>query len=96
MSRSGKMVNRRSFLGNMLALGPALSISAFAPLSARGTSPAHGYLPKYFTKEEWAFLNAACGRLIPRDENGPSAAELGVPEFIDREMEGAFGHAANW
>jgi gluconate 2-dehydrogenase gamma chain len=22
--------------------------------------------------------------------------ELGVPEFIDREMEGAFGHAANW
>jgi gluconate 2-dehydrogenase gamma chain len=22
--------------------------------------------------------------------------ELGVPEFIDREMDGAFGHAANW
>jgi gluconate 2-dehydrogenase gamma chain len=96
MSRSGKIVSRRSFLGNMLALGSALSISAYAPLSAQGTVPAQGYSPKYFTKEEWAFLNAACGRLIPRDDNGPGAAELGVPEFIDREMEGAFGHAANW
>jgi gluconate 2-dehydrogenase gamma chain len=34
--------------------------------------------------------------LIPADENGPGAVELGVLEFIDREMDGAFGHAAHW
>jgi len=96
MSRSGKIISRRSFLGNMLALGPALSMSPYASLSAQGRILAQGYSPKYFTKNEWVFLNASCARLIPRDENGPGAAELGVPEFIDREMEGAFGYAANW
>ena len=47
----------------------------------------------YFSWEEWAFLWAACARLIPTDENGPGAVELGVPEFIDREMDGGFGQA---
>ena len=42
------------------------------------------------------FINAACARLIPDDESGPGAVETGVPEFIDRQLEGAFGHAARW
>ena len=96
MSQTGKWVSRRSFLGKLFALGPALTLSAYAPLAARGAVPAPGYAPKFCTKAEWAFLNAACERLIPRDENGPGAADLGVPEFIDRELEGAFGHATTW
>ena len=80
----------------MIALVPTLSIAACAPLSALRTPPSQAYSPGYFTGEEWDFLHAACARLIPADENGPGAVELGVPEFIDREMEGAFGHAANW
>jgi len=96
MSRSEKSPTRRDFLRNMIALVPTFSIAACAPLSALRTSPAQAYSPRYFNREEWDFLHAACARLIPADENGPGAVELGVPEFIDREMEGAFGHAANW
>ena len=96
MSRSEKSSSRRDFLRKMIALVPTFSIAACAPLSVLTTSPAQAYSPRYFTWEEWAFLHAACARLIPTDENGPGAVELGVPEFIDREMDGAFGHAANW
>jgi len=70
-----------------------ITITSASPLR---TSPTQAYSPSYFTWEEWAFLHVACARLIPTDENGPGAVELGVPEFIDREMDGAFGHAANW
>jgi gluconate 2-dehydrogenase gamma chain len=96
MSRSEKSFSRRDFLCKTIALVPTFSIAACLPLSAFGTSPAQAYSPRYFTWEEWAFLHAACTRLIPPDENGPGAVELGVPEFIDREMEGPFGHAAKW
>lgn len=80
----------------MAALVPTVSFAACAPFSALRTSPVQAYSLRFFTGEEWAFLQAACARLIPADENGPGAVELGVPEFIDREMDGAFGHAANW
>ncbi|MGZ3494162.1 MAG: gluconate 2-dehydrogenase subunit 3 family protein, partial [Thermodesulfobacteriota bacterium] len=96
MRRSEKSFSRRDFLRKMIALVPTFSIAACAPHSALTTSPAQAYSPRYFTREEWAFLQAACARLIPTDENGPGAVELGVPGFIDREMDGAFGHAANW
>ena len=96
MSKSEEASSRRNFVFKMLALVPTFSIPACAPLSALRTSPAQAYSPRCFTWEEWAFLHAACARLIPADENGPGAVELGVPEFIDREMDGAFGHAANW
>lgn len=96
--RSEKSASRRIFLRNMIALVPTISIAACAPLSftTLQIAPSQAYSPKYFTREEWVFLHAACARLIPADENGPGAVELGVPEFIDREMDGAFGHAANW
>jgi len=96
MSISEKSSSRRDFLRTMVALVPTFSIAACAPLSAVMKSPAKTYSPRYFTGEEWTFLQAACARLIPKDGNGPGAVELGVPDFIDREMEGAFGHAANW
>jgi gluconate 2-dehydrogenase gamma chain len=87
--------SRREFLRTMIAVVP-VSMAACAPFSALRISTEKAYSPKYFTREEWAFLLAACARLIPADENGPGAVELGVPEFIDREMDGAFGHGANW
>ena len=96
LNRAGKLVSRRTFLGHLAALAPALSITAYAPLLAKGPGIGPDPAPGFFTREEWTFLNAACGRLIPRDGNGPGAADLGVPAFIDRELEGAFGHAANW
>ena len=96
MKESEKSSSRRDFLCTLVALVPTVSIAACAPLSTLTTFPAPAYLPRYFTGEEWAFLHAACARLIPTDDNGPGAVELGVPEFIDREMDGAFGHAATW
>ena len=55
-----------------------------------------GYAPTYFNAEEWRFIEAACARLIPKDDNGPGALEAGVPEFIDRQMEAAYGHGSLW
>jgi gluconate 2-dehydrogenase gamma chain len=104
MSSSENSSSRRDFLCKIIALVPTVSIAAYLPFSSIQTSsaqaqvniPTQGYLPRYFNRGEWVFLHAACARLIPTDENGPCAVELGVPEFIDREMEGPFGHAANW
>ena len=96
MNGPEKSPSRRDFLRKMIILAPTITLAACAPISALKPSTEQAYSPRYFTPEELAFLNAACECLIPADENGPGAAELGVPEFIDREMAGAFGHAANW
>lgn len=103
-----KLAGRRDFLFKTIALVPATSLAACKPsqtpaLSSEATTtsspqkaPASAYLPKFFTAEEWAFINVACAHLIPNDETGPGAVDAGVPEFIDRQLEGAFGHAARW
>jgi gluconate 2-dehydrogenase gamma chain len=96
MSKIVPSYSRRDILSKMMVLVPTLSIASCTILPALRTSPPPGKSPRYFTLEEWAFLCAACARLIPTDANGPGAVELGVPEFIDREMDGAFGHAATW
>jgi gluconate 2-dehydrogenase gamma chain len=96
MDKSQKPESRRGFLGVIAAVIPALSIASCAPFSALKHVTAKIDRHRFFTEEEWAFLNAACGRLIPADDSGPGAVELAVPEFIDREMDGLFGHAVTW
>lgn len=59
-----------------------------------GPIPPQGY--SYFTPTEISFLEAAVSRLIPNDELGPGAKEAGVPLFIDQQMAGPYGRAANW
>ncbi|GGB14167.1 hypothetical protein GCM10011324_25370 [Allosediminivita pacifica] len=44
----------------------------------------------FFTEEERAFVTAAVDRLIPADDY-PSASELGVVDFIDHQLAGAYG-----
>jgi hypothetical protein len=68
MNRSEKSSSRRDFLRRRLALVPTFSLATCAPLSALRTFPRQAYSPRYFTWEEWAFLHAACARLIPLDE----------------------------
>lgn len=91
---------RRRFLqalaivpASTLATGAALQ-TAQAETAAATTSAA--YDPTYFTKPEWAFIQAAVDHLIPADELGPGAVAAGVPEFIDRQMETAYGHGKLW
>jgi gluconate 2-dehydrogenase gamma chain len=101
--------DRRGFLRRSIAIVPAATAfgaggvtgavlaqpASPAPAAQPGTSNAP-YVPVYFNATEWAFVQAAVARLIPSDDAGPGAIEAGVPEFIDRQMEGAFGHAATW
>jgi len=96
---------RRRFLQQALALVPAstLAVGGAATQTACSAEPEHvadsppkPYEPTYFSKEEWAFVNAAVDHLIPSDQYGPGALQAGVPEFIDRQMETPYGHGKMW
>ena len=102
--------DRRGFLRKSIAIMPAAAFTAIVgcsqkvpPISAKAVAlgpPSSAvrasYNPVFFNVAEWAFIQAAVGRLIPADATGPGGIEAGVPEFIDRQLEGAFGHAATW
>jgi gluconate 2-dehydrogenase gamma chain len=94
--------SRRVFLRRTIAIAPISALAASActqatpNLAASGPTPAKDYQPSYFHAEEWLFIKAATARLIPSDDVGPGAIEAGAPEFIDRQMDAVFGHAAIW
>src|SRR5437660_11812170 len=62
--------------------------SEAAPGAAAG-SPPTTYL--FFNSEEAAFIEAAVARLIPADEQWGGAIEAGVPNYIDKQLGGAWG-----
>jgi gluconate 2-dehydrogenase gamma chain len=95
MNRPDSPSGRRTFLRGLLTLAPSLVVSGCASVAAPRAA-AVAFAPAFFTSREWDFLCAACARLIPADDLGPGAVEVGVPEFIDRQLEGPFGHAARW
>jgi len=94
---------RRRFL-QALAIVPASTMAAGAALTQTACSneapvarqDSKAYSPTYFSKQEWAFINAAVDHLIPADDYGPGAIQAGVPEFIDRQMEMPYGHGKLW
>jgi gluconate 2-dehydrogenase gamma chain len=90
--------DRREFLKGAISIVPAAALTfaqdAAAAEEVRGAGT--GYRPSFFTADEWAFLVAATDRLIPANEDGPGAVQLGVPEFIDRQMETDYGHGGRW
>ena len=96
---------RRGFLRRSIAIVPAVALGSAACTQATTSTPttnaspppaAQAYQPAFFNAAEWAFISAAVARLIPSDATGPGAIEAGVPEFIDRQMDQVFGHAALW
>ena len=105
-SKTGQ--SRRRFLQGTAALAPAAAAGAAyaqvtpeqkdigqsAPAAPTFTEP--DYKPGYFTPDEWRFVLAACDRLIPKDEIGPGAVELGVPQYIDRQLQTAYGDGGRW
>jgi len=83
-----------------LAAGPAALAESEAAQAARATpaapatpaSPAAPSSPPLFLRaDEMRFISAATERLIPADGNGPGAIGAGVPEYIDRQLAGAWG-----
>src|SRR5215471_5484364 len=45
----------------------------------------------FFNAEEASFIEAAVARLIPKDEQWDGAFEAGVPNYIDKQLAGAWG-----
>ena len=91
-------VTRRSFVATVGAatVVPATallsSVHAAAPAPTKKSSEESGktaYL--FFDSEEALFIEAACDRLIPADESGPGALGAGVPNYLDKQLGGAWG-----
>jgi gluconate 2-dehydrogenase gamma chain len=66
---------------------PGRENSAPAGAEARDTTP----LYLFFNAAEARFIEAACERLIPADEAGPGALGAGVPNYLDKQLAGAWG-----
>jgi gluconate 2-dehydrogenase gamma chain len=109
MPADGSSTSRRNFLASAIALAPMAALgagqaSAEAPNSdalldsapAANQPAVAAYRPTFFTPAEWTFINAACARLVPADEHGPGAVELGVPQYIDRQMGTPWADGAAW
>jgi gluconate 2-dehydrogenase gamma chain len=92
-------LDRRSFLRSVGAasLAPASALPAAAlgqsPAAPGGAAAPQRQEPVYlfFNAEEAAFIEAACERLIPPDETGPGALEAWVPNYLDKQLGGAWG-----
>ena len=77
----------------------ARSISGEVPWQPDQANKPDAFHPgpsEFFTPEEGAFIDAAVSRLIPNDELGPGAKEVGVTVFIDRQLAGPYGKGADW
>lgn len=46
--------------------------------------------PLFFTKDEFAMLDAMTNLMIPTDDHSPGAREAGVPQYIDKTVAEAF------
>jgi len=96
-------VSRRNLIKATSALGAAIlpttpAVNAHeenmkvAPAAA--TSPTFQVPPTtyvFFNSEEAAFIEAAVARLIPADEEWPGALEACVPNYVDKQLAGAWG-----
>ncbi len=47
------------------------------------STQATGYLPKFFTGNQWNLLKALCEAILPADADCGGAVVAGAPEFID-------------
>jgi gluconate 2-dehydrogenase gamma chain len=93
---------RRNFVSSVGAavVVPAVAV-AMAPAgrppgpenSAPAAAEAGDATPLYlfFNAAEARFVEAACERLIPADEAGPGALGAGVPNYLDKQLAGAWG-----
>src|SRR2546430_2299043 len=78
------LLDRRRFL---LGAAPGVTIAALdVGACSRSNDHVHPstYTPTYFRAAEWAFINAAVGRLIPAEGAGPGAGCRLRPPFRRR------------
>lgn len=94
-------LTRRRFFQGLTLIPVAAALPGCAPGNESGrdvdqAGKAMSYTPQFFSGAEWAFVLAACDRLIPSDEVGPGAVESGVPEFLDRHMQTPYAAGDIW
>jgi gluconate 2-dehydrogenase gamma chain len=83
-------ISRRSFFRMAGAAAAATALETHgAPRARHGGTARPAYT--FFSPEEATFIEAAVERLIPADETGPGALEAGVPNFLDKQLGGAWG-----
>ena len=93
-TRGRTLVSRRNFL---TASAAASALVAGSPQVAQSQTTGRGWQGYAFlTAPEVGTLTAIVDRLIPADATGPSGVEAGVITFIDRQLAGRFGAAAEW
>jgi gluconate 2-dehydrogenase gamma chain len=80
----------------LAALGAASCAQQSDQPAAEANAAGALYQPAFFNAAEWSFILAACERLIPVDDIGPSAGQAGVPEFIDRHMQTPYASGDIW
>ena len=66
-------------------------LDASAPRAARAARNASPTIYLFLNLEEAAFIESAVERLIPADTRWPGALEAGVPNYIDKQLAGAWG-----
>jgi gluconate 2-dehydrogenase gamma chain len=79
---------RRRLFQAVGAAGVATALPLLAQ-AEQSAAPAQAYI--FFNPAEATFIEAAVARLIPSDETGPGAVEAGVPNYIDKQLGGAWG-----
>ena len=94
-------LSRRSFLRSAGSASVASGVLGLGALGATNgveavqddgkPSPAAPTTNLFFNPQEAAFIEAACAWLIPFDEFGPGALEAGVPNYLDKQLAGAWG-----
>jgi gluconate 2-dehydrogenase gamma chain len=87
-----KTAGSASIASGVLGMG-AVGVASGAEVSQKGGKPSAA-LPTanlFFNPQEAVFIEAACARLIPLDELGPGAVEAGVPNYLDKQLAGAWG-----
>lgn len=101
---------RRSFLGNSGLAGGAMMLAGQAVETARGeeNDDTWSYQEsgedvgvdeeglEFFDITQARLVQAMAARIMPSDEVGPGAVELGVVYFIDEQLNSEWGVAAEW
>src|SRR5689334_12379218 len=75
--------------GAMSAIPMRATAEPKAPQQPKAAEHERAYV--FLNPVEAAFIEAAVARLIPSDDTGPGAIEAGVPNYIDRQLGGAWG-----
>jgi gluconate 2-dehydrogenase gamma chain len=88
-------LTRRSFVTGVGAASVAPTAALLTPAQARAEPASDTSVPKptyiFFNADEALFIEAACERLIPADESGPGALGAWVPNYLDKQLGGAWG-----